>query len=106
MQLTVSKLDELFAAARRLQQSESSVTCLSCAAPLVLLETARRCRDCGTTNIVFKSCFAACEAIAALRAMPRIVVAPTAYVPRLGWLVGFASVRRASRAQSRSRWAA
>jgi hypothetical protein len=97
MGLSMAAVDELFATARRIKRLECNLVCVACAAPLEIVETARRCPDCNTTNVVFRSCFAACDAIAAVRSMRGIVVAPTAYVPHLGWVVGYRRIRQTTR---------
>jgi hypothetical protein len=90
MHLTTSTVDELYVNAIRLKELECPLACTSCSKPLAGWSAAQRtCENCGACNVVFRSCFTACEAVTALRAVQRVAVTRTTYVPRFGWIVGF-----------------
>ncbi len=90
MHLTTSTVDELYVNAIRLKELECPLACTSCSKPLPGWSAAQRtCEHCGACNVVFRSCFTACEAVTALRAVRRVAVTRSTYVPRFGWIVGF-----------------
>jgi hypothetical protein len=95
MHLTTSTVDELYKNAIRLKERECPLTCTSCGTILEGWSAQRNCEHCGACNVVFRSCFTACEAVTALRSVTRISVTRSTYVPRFGWIVGF--VRRRNR---------
>src|SRR5690348_4790208 len=97
MTLSPRMIDELMMNARRLKDSECQITCTHCGTALVYSERPVDCPECAVTNHVFVSCFDACDTISQLRASGSVLVAPTSYVPNLGWLVGYYFSRRTLR---------
>ena len=77
------------------ENEECSIACAYCHAAMGYAEGPQLCAHCYFTNIVFLSSADACEAIATLRSQRSVLIAPTRYVPGLGWVVAyFRSMRK------------
>jgi hypothetical protein len=89
MRLSATHLDELFANSRLLKNLECQIACAYCHAPMVHGDGPQVCFACHYTNRVFLSCADALDLIDSLRGERGVLIAPSTYVPGLGWVVAY-----------------